>query len=417
MATQEEGNSLPDQEILPKSNGGLSRGFWHVPLPVLPSELLNSYTTNPAPSQIFSEGITPDLQQPSSTALNLPSHMSVDKPISGSSDPSFAAIASDLSNQVVDRTPTESSVVDPESIIGESLRLYHGYKDGKYFLPNDAAEQNRLDLQYEMLRILYDGWITLAPLSKAPKYVLDIGTGTGLWAFEFAEQNPSSYVIGADLSAIQPTNRVSPNVEFIKTDIEDDWAFRRPSRDHRNGQDVSNSDHKISFDYIHLRLMVTCFNDPRIVMKHAFDNMSSGGWIEFQEAFFESRQANPGFEGNAMQRWCDKCAEGALTVGRDLRTLLKYKQWLEDIGFVDVTERRLLIPAGEWPTDPRLKLAGKYCGEDILSGIRGVGYKMLRLAGMTSDEIESLVDQCLVELRDPRNHSYSYSYVIYGRKP
>jgi hypothetical protein len=39
------------------------------------------------------------------------------------------------------RTPTGSSVYDPESILGESGRTYHGYKDGKYFLPNDAVIQ------------------------------------------------------------------------------------------------------------------------------------------------------------------------------------------------------------------------------------------------------------------------------------
>ncbi|KAH8653743.1 S-adenosyl-L-methionine-dependent methyltransferase [Xylariales sp. PMI_506] len=377
-----------------------------IPIPVLPSQVLGSYNSTPVPSYLYSE----DLAMSAVTIDHKLSQAPSDAPVIV--DSSFALTANDLVNKILNRTPTGGSVVDPESVIGESLRLYHGYKDGKYFMPNDAAEQDRLDLQHELFRILFDGWLSLAPFSKAPEYVLDIGTGTGLWAFEFAEQNPSSYVIGADLSAIQPTYRDIPNCEFVKSDIEDDWVFPIPYGHTRTGHD-----NNIRFDYVHLRLMFTCFNDPKTVMKHAFDNLRSGGWIEFQETSGKMFQGNPGFQGDAIQRWAIGCAKGALAVGRDITCVPKYKQWLEEIGFVDVTERKMLFPIGAWPRDPKLNLAGRYCLQDILEGIRGVGYKMLRLSGMTAEEVETLISQCQVELRDLQNHSYWVSYVICGRKP
>jgi hypothetical protein len=37
------------------------------------------------------------------------------------------------------RTPSGSSVIDTESITDDSGRTYHGYKEGKYTLPNDAV--------------------------------------------------------------------------------------------------------------------------------------------------------------------------------------------------------------------------------------------------------------------------------------
>lgn len=40
--------------------------------------------------------------------------------------------------------------------------------------------------------------LALAPVIS-PAHVLDIGTGTGIWAIEFAEQNPESLVVGTDL--------------------------------------------------------------------------------------------------------------------------------------------------------------------------------------------------------------------------
>jgi methylase of polypeptide subunit release factors len=62
----------------------------------------------------------------------------------------------------------------------------------------------------------------LAPVKQDVQNVLDIGTGTGLWAIEFgacqsiatsmqdaklssADKHPSAIVIGTDLSPIQPT--------------------------------------------------------------------------------------------------------------------------------------------------------------------------------------------------------------------
>lgn len=53
-------------------------------------------------------------------------------------EPSFAEQANAMINASLKRTPEGSSVVDTDSVL-ESGRLYHGYKDGKYFLPNDAV--------------------------------------------------------------------------------------------------------------------------------------------------------------------------------------------------------------------------------------------------------------------------------------
>lgn len=55
--------------------------------------------------------------------------------------PNFARRANELINASLGRTPDGMSVIDPDSVLDESGRLYHGYKDGKYFLPNDAVRK------------------------------------------------------------------------------------------------------------------------------------------------------------------------------------------------------------------------------------------------------------------------------------
>jgi hypothetical protein len=82
----------------------------------------------------------------------------------------------------------------------------------EYILPNDEVctlppsvqssreltmgqtEQDRLDLQHQMLLIMLDGRLQLAPIKPDLQYVLDVGTGTGIWAIEFGRLSHASNV-------------------------------------------------------------------------------------------------------------------------------------------------------------------------------------------------------------------------------
>ncbi|KAH8647694.1 S-adenosyl-L-methionine-dependent methyltransferase [Xylariales sp. PMI_506] len=383
---------------------------------ILPSQILGSYNRIYPPQRLPAETFPSSSSYTSQTySRQRDLHQNHEL---HNSDPHHdpAPTSDDRTGQSISHNPSIASVVEPDSIVGESGRLYHGYKEGKYFLPNDAAEQDRLDIQHEVLRLLYDGWLSMVPFQKAPKHVLDIGTGTGIWASEFAKHNPDSYVIGTDLSAIQPTPRY-PNCTFVKADAEDDWVFTEPNLNYPRDDSSESEGHHIMFDYVHLRYLYTCFNDVRTVMRHAYDNLNPGGWIEFQEARIKCHQANPDFKGDAIQRWGDGCILGAQASGRDIEKVLKYKGWLEEIGFVGVEERQLLMPFGGWHRDPQMKRVGEYNMKNVLKAIGAVGWIMLRNSGMETEEVETLVNETLLELRDPNSHSYCINYLIYAQKP
>lgn len=55
-----------------------------------------------------------------------------------------------------------------------------------------------------MLRITMGNKLFLAPINK-PKRILDIGTGTGIWAIEMGDEFPDAQIIGTDLAPTQPT--------------------------------------------------------------------------------------------------------------------------------------------------------------------------------------------------------------------
>ena len=88
------------------------------------------------------------------------------------------------------------------------------------------------------------GRLYIAPIVPAPEFrVFDVGTGSGVWAIEFARNNPSTQVIGIDLSAIQPTSSVPTKCEFQIANAEKGWGFRQP------------------FDFIHSRLLFATIPD------------------------------------------------------------------------------------------------------------------------------------------------------------
>jgi methylase of polypeptide subunit release factors len=85
----------------------------------------------------------------------------------------------------------------------------------------------------------------LIPQEKQLHRVLDVGTGTGIWAIDFADEYPEAQVLGIDLSPNQPSF-IPPNAIFHIDDLEESWTF-------------SNK-----FGFIYSRMMTASFTDwPR----------------------------------------------------------------------------------------------------------------------------------------------------------
>ncbi|KAI0121289.1 S-adenosyl-L-methionine-dependent methyltransferase [Xylariales sp. AK1849] len=306
-----------------------------------------------------------------------------------------------IPKELLHHVPTGGSVLETDSVLGISGRTYHGYKEGKYFLPNDAAEQDRLDFQHAGVTILLGGKLSWAPFTISPNHVLDVATGTGIWAIEFAQQNPSAKVVGTDLSAIQPdADKIPPNCNFIKEDSEEEWLFP----------------HK--FDYIHLRFVFSCFDDAKRVFQHAVDNLNPGGWIEYHDTCPTMNSMDGNHQGSALDRWSNGIIQGAAaTSGRDITVAEEYKHWMIEAGLIGVKEKRLPWPCSPWPQNPLLKQVGKWQLKNIVGGVRGIGWKMLRASGMPPAEIEQLTNDIKAEIQDPVNRFFGPIYVVYGRKP
>ncbi|KAL7267471.1 hypothetical protein RUND412_009941 [Rhizina undulata] len=274
----------------------------------------------------------------------------------------------------------------------ENGRRYHGYKEGKYWLPNDEAEQDRLDLWHHCCQMALRGELFTCPLGKEsepePQRILDIGTGTGIWAIDIADQFPSAEVIGVDLSPIQP-NWVPPNLSFEVDDIEEIWSYKESS-----------------FDFIHIRCLY----------RQAFKALKPGGWIEVQDFcdFFsyddESLPAD-----SILHEYCDNYEETSAHFGREWNAVAPgVKIALADVGYIELTEKMYKFPCGRWPKGKPEKDLGMYWRQSLFDGVEAFTLAFART--WAKKDIDDFVAGFKAELTNPKLHTYSKFYCTYGRK-
>ncbi|KAA8909859.1 S-adenosyl-L-methionine-dependent methyltransferase, partial [Sphaerosporella brunnea] len=286
-------------------------------------------------------------------------------------------------------TSTASLSSSIQQYVFENGRRYHAYYGvDKNPLPTDEAEQDRMDLHHEMLLKLLDGRLYLAPL-KDPQRILDVGTGTGIWAIDMADKFPAAEVIGVDLSPIQPP-WVPPNCRFEVDDVEKPWTYPPDS-----------------FDFIHLRNLAQALTDWPGVLKHAYRCLKPGGYIELAEicAVIECDDGSLD-ASNPIKQWSDRLGEAMVKIKRPpAATEQLLVDNLKKAGFTDVTVgTRTKLPIAPWPKDQKLKEVGAMNMLSTETGYHAYGMgAFTRILGMSNDEADAL---CTAAKRATKNKNY-----------
>ncbi|EUC34953.1 hypothetical protein COCCADRAFT_92254 [Bipolaris zeicola 26-R-13] len=280
-------------------------------------------------------------------------------------------------------------------------RRYHAYKEGSYWGPNDETQAEQLDIVHHICLLLLDGELYMAPLTKDPMRVLDLGTGTGIWAIDFADRFPSCEVLGTDLSPTQPS-MIPPNLRFEVDDFTEPWLFR-----------------KESFDLIHARSLFGCVADWPKFYQEALDHLQPGGWFEQLEMSVVPKSDDGTVEpGSIFDKWGKISVELGEKFGKSLRTADEAKAGIEAAGFINVVEHRWKLPIGGWPADKRFKELGLYNRINWEQGIEGWSiYLLTTLMKWTIEEVQVYLALMRQALRDRRIHAYQEVSLVYGQKP
>ncbi|KAK0707918.1 S-adenosyl-L-methionine-dependent methyltransferase [Lasiosphaeris hirsuta] len=282
----------------------------------------------------------------------------------------------------------------------ENNRRYHKFREGAYNFPNDEPEQDREDMKHAMVVNLCNGRLHFAPLEN-PQKILDIGTGTGIWAIDMGDEFPGAGVLGIDLSPIQPI-WIPPNVSFMIDDAEANWT-------HKPG----------SFDYIHIRHMTSSIKDWPKLMSQAYTTLKPGGWIELQELrFIIMCDDGTLTEDDPVSGFIKNVRKGLAAVGVDLLAMEKNSTNLQAAGFVNVNEKIFKVPLGTWPRDPKMKTIGLYNQYIIEDGLQGIAMgPFTRGLQWAPEAVELYLMGVRKGLRNSRVHSYYPFHAVIGQKP
>ena len=222
-----------------------------------------------------------------------------------------------------------------------------------------------IDLAHHSFRLTFDGELFLAPIGDNPLQILDLGTGTGLWAMELADQFPSAFVTGTDLSPVQPT-WVPPNLQFEIHDFCGNWTFK-----------------KNSFDYIHARSIYGCVADYGDLYAKVLDHLKPGGWYEQAEISVEPLSQDGSIKGTPLEQWGPLCFEASDKFGKTLRIAHEMEERMKAAGFVNVKYQKRVWPLGTWPKDKKLKEIGSYNRMAWEEGMEGwIMYLFTRYLGV-----------------------------------
>ncbi|KAM5446658.1 hypothetical protein MaudCBS49596_006439, partial [Microsporum audouinii] len=281
----------------------------------------------------------------------------------------------------------------------ENGRRYHAFREGIYTLPNDKEEQDRMDLVHHIYLLLLEGALHIAPISN-PRRVLDLGTGTGLWANDFADEHPNSVVIGTDLSAIQSA-WVPPNVTFEIDDYETEWSY------------------SCGFDFIHTRELMGFIGDHDHFFAQAFENLNPGGWLEMQTIDPTICSVDGGMErAGILPGYVANLHKASALFGKSMTEAGSWPARMVRAGFRSVQVQILTLPIGTWPKDDEMKEVGKFQQVQALQAVDSYTPALYtRVLNWSWEEVDTLCTQVRAELQDRSLHLYQRVHVVIGKKP
>ncbi|PYH88632.1 S-adenosyl-L-methionine-dependent methyltransferase, partial [Aspergillus ellipticus CBS 707.79] len=251
-------------------------------------------------------------------------------------------------------------------------RRFHAYKEGRYKFPNDEREQDRLDTMHHMVKLAMGGKLHLAPIDVTqPLRVLDVGTGTGIWAIEFGMGCQPGDKTDMPILTF-PVYSVPPNVFFEVDDVEGLWPPRKP------------------FDYIHCRYMCGSIEDWSKLFQQAYEQTAPGGWVEFQEYHLVNySQDNSIPEDSSIIRFYEVLRQACEAMNRPVTMGDKLPDYAADVGFTNIVHRTFPLPLGAWPKDPTMKEVGALKMLQLLDGLEAFSVATFtQLLGWQPEEVE-----------------------------
>ncbi|KAI9785929.1 MAG: Secondary metabolism regulator lae1 [Geoglossum umbratile] len=242
--------------------------------------------------------------------------------------------------------------------------------------------------------------------------ILDLGTGTGIWAIDMSDKFQDAEVIGVDLSTIQP-KWIPRNLRFHMCDFESEWTLG-----------------KESFDLIHLRQGCGSVSSWPLLYKRIFEYVTYSimsewhlkpgyGSLEHVEIDFQPRcdDGTLAPELNVV-KWYNWLVDATQRSGKSLAYQHTTRQMLQSAGFVDIVEVVIRAPYNDWPADQHSKDVGRWFNLGMTEGLEALSLGPLtRVYHWSPEVVRGLIPNIAKEMRSKRIHAYNNIHIWTARRP
>ncbi|KZO93175.1 S-adenosyl-L-methionine-dependent methyltransferase [Calocera viscosa TUFC12733] len=244
-----------------------------------------------------------------------------------------------------------------------------------YPLPdNEEEDRRRLDAGHYALQA-YLGGNYIAPLHKLrPGAILDLGTGSGIWALEMAAEFPDAKVLGVDMLPVV-ARHAPPNCAFEVVNLAQEWPF--PPQ---------------AFDVIHSRFCLVHLPNAREILVSALASLRPGGLLLLEEGTNALFSRSPDEIPAGIKRFYELYSGIMRARGVDGEVGPKMLDWIRESGACEEVHERILEP----PMQPFTKDDSLNCLGEVLKQflIKGYASMIPRLEGegVTRDIVDGFVE-------------------------
>ncbi|TDZ74950.1 Secondary metabolism regulator LAE1 [Colletotrichum trifolii] len=300
------------------------------------------------------------------------------------------------------------------------IRAYgHTYHaSGLHLMPNDESERARLEIQHQLFKLCLEGRLTATKLPRdRPLNVLDIGSGTGNWAVEMAQQLPQARIMGVDISAALLPTSVPPNVVFEVEDATQLWDRERES-----------------LDFVHIRNLVGGgVPDWKELIRQVYEHLKPGGLVEFSDVrtryfdLIDSSEDEPaamteeeerlGAGMTACREFEVRFGQMAAIAGVDFDPIPKIPAILSDVGFEKVGRWSDLVPIRAVGHDEKMVRKGAQFAQMLEYGLENYSLAVFAKGGWDENDTRALLQRVHKESRDTANEAYGKVSFVTARKP